>query len=187
MLLLSGDAHAAVTAISFNGRELRSSVASLALPFFQSRAAAVGHEEESLSGVRCAHARSRQIGRPDGVAPCFQVSRNSVEPSEASRACNLLAKDDWRAELADEPVHLGPEVSGIGGSFALAGGGEGLAGAAAGEDGAVIGPSGEAERVAPAADAGEEVDLGVAAEILRGYVHDAPLVDVAGGDEPFVN
>lgn len=53
-----------------------------------------GNEVEPLSEVRCAHPRSAQIRRPDGVARSFQVSRNSVEPVEASRARNLLSKHD---------------------------------------------------------------------------------------------
>ena len=69
-----------------------------------------GHEEQPLSDVRGADARSRQIGRPDGVAFGFQVSTNKVEPGEASRSANLLAKDDCRAADADVVVEEGPEV-----------------------------------------------------------------------------
>jgi hypothetical protein len=58
--------------------------------------AAVGvpRPEESLPDVRGAHARSAQIGRPDGVTLVFQVKRYSAEPFEPILACNLLAKDD---------------------------------------------------------------------------------------------
>jgi hypothetical protein len=38
--------------------------------------------------------------------------------------------------------------------------------AGAGPDGTVVGPSGEAQREAPAADAGEEMALGVAAQVV---------------------
>jgi hypothetical protein len=68
----------------------------------------VGHPIQSLSDVRCADARSAQIGSPCGVARGFQVSAYKVEPREAVLAGNLLAKDDWRAALADEPVERGP-------------------------------------------------------------------------------
>jgi hypothetical protein len=53
----------------------------------------VGHPVEALSDVRRADARSAQICRPDGVARRFKVSLYKVEPHEAVRACNLLAKD----------------------------------------------------------------------------------------------
>jgi hypothetical protein len=43
----------------------------------------VGHEVQSLPDVRRPEARSAGIERPDGVALCFQVSVNSVEPSKS--------------------------------------------------------------------------------------------------------
>jgi len=73
-----------------------------------SNAAGVGHEPKPLSDVRSADARSADIDRPDGVTFDFQVSVNKVEPSEAVLACNLLAKDDRRSALRDEPVPSGP-------------------------------------------------------------------------------
>jgi hypothetical protein len=73
-----------------------------------------GHEEESLSDVRRADARSAKIGRPDGVTLALQVSRNKVEPDEAVRTRNLLAKDDCRATLADEIEPDWPEVALVG-------------------------------------------------------------------------
>jgi hypothetical protein len=75
---------------------LRAIVAALARPSRQSRVVGVGHEVESLADVRGADASSAQIGRPDGVACAFQVSRNSVEPRSAVRSRNLLSKHDWR-------------------------------------------------------------------------------------------
>jgi hypothetical protein len=44
--------------------------------------------------VRCANARSAQIGGPDGIAQRFQVIAYSGEPSPSSRARNLLSNDD---------------------------------------------------------------------------------------------
>ena len=120
--------------------------------------------------MRGADARSAQIDSPNGVARCFQVSVYSVEPAEAVLARNLLSKDNWRAALCDEPVELGPEVALVFDAFALTGGAERLAGAASGPDGPVVGPSGEAEGVAPDADAGEEVALGVTAQVCRSHV-----------------
>lgn len=69
---------------------------------------AVGHDPQPLSDVRSADARSADIERPCGVTLDFQVRENKVEPSEAVLACNLLAKDDARAALRDEPVPSGP-------------------------------------------------------------------------------
>lgn len=120
--------------------------------------------------MRGADARSAQICRPDGVARCFQVSVYSVEPAEAVLARNLLSKDDWRAALADEPMKLGPEVTVVIEAFAFTGGAKRLAGAASGPDGTVVGPSGEAEGMAPDADTGEEVALGVTVQVFRNHV-----------------
>jgi hypothetical protein len=56
-----------------------------------------------MSSVRRANARSRENDRPAGVADRFQVSENKVEPRPSSRSLNLLAKDDVRTMLLDEP------------------------------------------------------------------------------------
>jgi hypothetical protein len=77
-------------------------------------ASGVGHPEEALSDVRCAEARSREIGGPDGISQVLQVSANSGEPFASSLARNLLSKDRCRAALGDEAVKSGPEVSLIG-------------------------------------------------------------------------
>jgi hypothetical protein len=61
-----------------------------------------------LPDVRRPDARSAQIGGPDGIAQSFQVSAYSGEPVSASRARNLLANDDWRPALGDEPMKSGP-------------------------------------------------------------------------------
>jgi hypothetical protein len=58
--------------------------------------------QEPLPDVECPRARSAQICRRSGVACAFQVSANVIEPSESSSTGNLLAKDAWRATLADE-------------------------------------------------------------------------------------
>ena len=120
--------------------------------------------------MRGADARSAQIDSPNGVARCFQVSVYSVEPAEAVLARNLLSKNNWRAALCDEPMELRPEMALVFDALALTCGAEGLAGAASGPDVPVVGPSGEAEGVAPDADTGEEVALGVAAQVCRSHV-----------------
>lgn len=120
-------------------------------------ASGVGHEEKPLSDVRSANARRWKIRRPDGVTFALQISRNMVEPREASRARNLLSKDDCRAALADEPKPRRPEMTGIVEAFAFAGAAERLAGTRACPNRSVCGPAGELERVGPSPDAGEEV------------------------------
>jgi len=63
---------------------------------------------EPLPDVRRADARSAGIGRPDGVARCFQVSVYKVEPSEAVLARNLLSNNDVRTVLSNEMVESRP-------------------------------------------------------------------------------
>jgi hypothetical protein len=68
-------------------------------------------EVQPLSDVRRPDARSAEIRCPDGVARSFQVSVNSVEPAEASRARNLFAKHDRRLAEFDEMEPCGPEMA----------------------------------------------------------------------------
>lgn len=63
-------------------------------------ASGVGHEEEPLSDVRGARARSAEIDRPEGVSRPFHVILNKVEPSKAVLACNLFTKDRYSGWLA---------------------------------------------------------------------------------------
>jgi hypothetical protein len=141
--------------------------------------------------VRRADARSAQIGGPDGISCCFQVSAYSGEPLASIARRNLLSKDRCRAALGDEAVKSGPEVSLIGMALALSCARKRLTGTGAGPDGAA--PAGELERVGPAADAGEEVALVVSGEIAGTDIGDATLVHVAvrnkscciEGAEPF--
>jgi hypothetical protein len=75
----------------------------------------VGHPdctpEEPLPDVGCARARSAQIGGPDNISQCFQVSAYSGEPFPSSLARNLLAKQRDRSALFDKLVENGPQVS----------------------------------------------------------------------------
>jgi hypothetical protein len=119
----------------------------------------VGHPEESLADVRGTDASSAQIGRPDGVACTFQVSRYKVEPRPAVRARNLLSKDDCRAALADEPKPLGPKVPLVIEAAFPACSAERLAWTRACPYRKIVGPTCKPKRVRPAADAGGEVRL----------------------------
>jgi hypothetical protein len=116
-------------------------------PFGPSCVQGIGHPVEPLSDVRRADARSAEIGSPCGVARGFQVSAYKVEPLKAVFARNLLAKDDWRAALADEPVERGPKVPLVSKPSTFASRGEGLAGAGAGPDGSIVGPACQAQSV----------------------------------------
>jgi hypothetical protein len=68
-----------------------------------------------------ADARSAQIGGPDGIAHCFQISAYSGEPCSSIIARNLFAKYDWRVALARELGEDWPEVPLVGDSPAEAG------------------------------------------------------------------
>jgi hypothetical protein len=125
-----------------------------------------------------------QYHRPDGVRFSLQICRNSVEPPVPSRVRNLLAKDRDRAALADEPKPRRPKVPCVAGALLLAGGAVALAGTTARPNRSVIGPAGESERVTPAANAGEEVALGEAADVRSGNVQDVSFIDVAFGNLP---
>jgi hypothetical protein len=111
-------------------------------PSFQSLVVGVGHPVQPLSDVRSADARSAQIGCCRGVTRSFQVSLYKVEPLQAVFTCNLLAKDDWRSALADEPVERRPKVPLISKPCAFACRAERLAWAGTRPDRAVVGPSG---------------------------------------------
>ena len=87
---------------------------------FQSRVDGVAQPVKPLADVRCAFARSAQIGGPDGISHSFQVNANSGEPFTSIAARNLFAKDHCRAALGDELEKSGPDVALVGMSSALA-------------------------------------------------------------------
>jgi hypothetical protein len=137
-------------------------------------------EEEPLADVRGTDARSRQIGRRDGVRCRFQVSRQSVEPRPASRALSrcssctanrsencrardLLAEDELRAAGCDEPQECWGEMAVIVLSLPLPGLAEWLAGRRTGPHGQILRYTRESQRMGPAADSGEEMTLREAA------------------------
>ena len=91
--------------------------ASFVLLWLLSFACGVGHEVQSLTGVRRTDAVCAQYRHPAGVTFSFQVSLNKVPPAVPNRSFNLLAKDDCRTTLADEGEEGWPEVAVVG--FAL--------------------------------------------------------------------
>jgi hypothetical protein len=140
----------------------------------------VGHPEKSLSDVRRTDARSAQIGSRAGISQLLQVSEYSRQPRPASSTGNLLAKYRWRAMLRDEQKPVGPEVPFVGGSSPFSSRGEGLAGTAPGPDGPLTGPSGKAQSIGPAAEAGEEVSMSGLLDGCLVDIADISLVDPAG-------
>ena len=145
--------------------------------FSPSALRAVGHPIQPVSDVRSTDARSRKRDRPEGVVQAFQVILNKVEPRFCVLARNLLSKDDCRAALADEVEPARPEVPLVSKSSAFACRAERLARTGTGPNRSIIWPAGGTKRVAPDADAGEEVALREAVEITRVDVFDASLVD----------
>jgi hypothetical protein len=139
----------------------------------------VGHPPQSLPDVGRTDARRRKIDRPDGVTARFQVRRYKVEPHETVRARNLFAKDDIRAKLGDEPEPGWPKVPLVSKPKAFACAAERLARAGPGVDGAIVRPSGEAERVSPQSDTGEEMALREAREVGSADIPDVALIDMS--------
>jgi hypothetical protein len=113
------------------------------------------------------HRASRYINSPAGVVFSFQISAHSVEPTIASRSCNLLTHDDRWPDGGDEAMEVGPQMPWIVCTKPFAGDAERLARARTRPDGAVVGPSCETEGVAPSSDTGEEVALFVFSQFIR--------------------
>jgi len=128
---------------------------------------------------------SRKYGRPNGVVFALKVSGYVIEPTELDSFWYLLAKDDWRAALADETKPLRPQMSVVFCGLTLSGFAEWLAGATSGPHGLIIWPYGEPECVRPPADACEEVALRVPLEVGGLDIDDGSLVNVAGRDMAF--
>jgi hypothetical protein len=144
----------------------------------------VGHPVEALSDVRCTDARSAQIGSPAGVTRSFQVSLYKVEPLKAVFARNLLAKDDGRAALADEPVECGPKVPLVSKPSAFACRGERLTRAATCPHGSVVRPSSKSQSSRPNADAGKKVTLSESMKFDGVNVFNRALIDDSVSDVP---
>ena len=113
-------------------------------------------------------------------------SRSARTPASHSRprllaTCSPKSVAGRRSAMSRQKS--GPQVSSIGMAFPLSSARKRLTGNGAGPDGQLVGPSGEPEGMAPTADPGEEMTLGVAFEVIRRNLFDAPLVHVAGRDQ----
>lgn len=72
---------------------------------------------ESASHVRRTEARSRNNGRPAGVAKVFQVVRHDIEPMMGNSCLNLFSNNDCRRTLADKVSKEWPQVAFVFDSF----------------------------------------------------------------------
>jgi hypothetical protein len=142
----------------------------------------VGQPKRSVSDVRRAAARSRERHTPEGVTHSFQVSLYKVEPEICATARNLFASDLLRLALLDKPLPSGPKVPLVSKPISFACRAERLAWAATGPDRMIVGPSGAAQRIAPDADAGEEVALNKSGKVGWSNVTNVPFVHDAGSD-----
>jgi hypothetical protein len=144
---------------------------------------ALPDKKQSLSDVRRAEARSAQIESREGVTRCFHVRLYSVEPSERVFACNLLAKDDARTVLANEPIKGRPEVSRVSNPLSPACRAERLAWRAPSKDGPVVWPPGLPQAVGPSSNSAEPVALGKGYNIAGVDIEDRSLINFSRGDE----
>jgi hypothetical protein len=116
--------------------------------------------------MRRTDARRRKRDRPEGVTQGFQVSVYKVDPRVCVLARNLLSKDACRLALADEVVKGWPQVPLVSKPSPLACRAERLARTGTSPNRSIVWPACAAKRVAPNANAGEEVALRVAAEVV---------------------
>lgn len=158
ILLRPSGLSVAIPAESFQSR---------ALAVIQSPASALGDEPDAVTAMWRVDGTSRDNDRPPGVSDAFQVSEHSVEPTLANRCRNLLSHDDSGPSGTDETKEVGPQVPIIVGAALLSCDTERLARRGAGPQLAVIGPAGESGGECPSADAGEEMALRVACEVIR--------------------
>ena len=135
--------------------------------------------------MRRADPSSAGIRRRAGVTRSFQISEYSIEPSKSVAVRNLLAKDEFRATLLDEPKPRGPEVAFVGDAGALlvsAGLRDRLTRTRTCPDAGVVGNAGETQGVAPAADPSEEMALSGSANVICGEIDDGACVNSSGRD-----
>jgi hypothetical protein len=126
--------------------------------------------------------------RPAGVVATFQVTESSIEPAKSNRCRNLLSHDDSGPSGTNERKERRPKVSLVPQSCSAAGNREGLAGAAPSPEFSVIWPASQSSSEGPSSDAGKEVALGVAFEVIGTDINDAPFInitwcDMAGGNQ----
>jgi hypothetical protein len=157
-----------------------------AVPRFASVAVGVAQPESpkvnALAHVRRTDARSAQIGTPNGILNSFQIKPYSIEPSTPIDACNLLAKDNCRAALADEAKELGPKVPFVGSALTFSCIAKRLAGAGAGPDRGIVTKSGQSQCKRPSANAREKVRWTVSTHFPPFHVSDVSRIHISMRD-----
>lgn len=136
-----------------------------------------GDPVETLTDMRRVDGASRDINRPAGVAFCFQISGNSVEPTIASVSRNLLSHDDSGPAGTDEAKEVGPQMPFVVGAFSFAGDAERLAGTGSAPQGPIVGPSCLPRCDGPHAASGEEMRLREFCDVGRFDVGDRSSVN----------
>jgi hypothetical protein len=99
---------------------------------FQSRAVAVGHDEDPLPSVRRSDVVSTHHERPAGVTARLQVFEHPVS-AESAEPRHVLSHDPSGSHFSHQPVKLRPEPTGVIASCALTGDRDGLAGESSNE------------------------------------------------------
>jgi hypothetical protein len=94
---------------------------------FQSRAEAVGHDEDALASVGRSEVVSTHHERPSGVARLLQIREDRVS-AESAEARYVLSDDPTGSEFSDDAEHFGPEPPRVRVAAPRAGNGDGLAG-----------------------------------------------------------
>jgi hypothetical protein len=82
----------------------------------------VGHDEHAISPVGGAHVVSAVTCPSRAIPDLGQVPENvSEEPSSfrIKQPCNVLSHDPARLNVANESIHLAPEVAVVGAASAL--------------------------------------------------------------------
>lgn len=92
---------------------------------FQSRAEAVGHDEDALASVGRSEVVSTHHERPSGVARLLQISDDAVGP-ESSESRHVLSDDPMGSHFSHQPEELRPEPSLVVVSAPLSGNADGL-------------------------------------------------------------
>jgi hypothetical protein len=126
----------------------------------------LGHPEQPLPDVRRPDARSAQIGSPNRIADCFQVSSYSGEPFTSILARDLFSKNNCRSADLDKLKPDRPEMAFVEFPTPLSGARKRLARAASRPNRGICRPAGELEGKGPTADSRKEVALRVSCEFF---------------------
>lgn len=130
---------------------------------------------------------SRNIDRPAGVAFSLQISGNSVEPTVASRSCNLFTHDDRGPDGSDEAKEVGPQMPWIVLPKSFSCDRERLARAGAGPERRVVRPSGHTRGDGPKPSSSKEVSLSKSRNVFWINVSDGPFIDDTVSDNSILD